>query len=272
MTLVYTEDRGASINRTGAKLGATIKGEGAAQGETLVDARALAEASVPPAVDGYSLKDVTVDEEAGTAKPVFRVTADYGLPPGVGAATLEVAEERERWHTAAENRRVYHSLQTISKVPPEAPDYDKQIAVNDEGKPDGVDVPTPRPSFSVETRRSAQSTTESYKRAIALMVGTVNAAPFRGFQTGELRLSSAELSERDDGTWDATFTFEISPNETNVPVGGLTIAAKEGWDLAWAKAVPDPDPTTGEVRSKVQAAYVERVSPRSNFAVLGISP
>lgn len=270
MSLVFRPSPGLVIDRGGATYPATIKGD-APEDADIVEARDLAESSVPADLGGFALKNVEVREMAVEPRPIYEVEATYGSPPGAaGGETLDIGVEREEWDAGSEMVRVYYSIETVSATPEEAPNYNRMIAVDDEGKPQGVDRPEPMTRFSVRTRKTGVDANRTYRQAVAAVVGSVNSTTFRGYAAGQVRLMGAPMKERDDGSWDITFNFEVSLNATNVPVGNLEIPAKEGWDLVWGKPAPKHDGDNNALVSEFVAAYVERVSPRVNFSVLGI--
>lgn len=270
MTLTYTDELRSKLNRQGGSSTGILKGDA---GETIVDAQTYAEANKPASLGVFALTNVEI-AELESPNPLFRVTYTFGVPPTLaGREIVEENEEIEEWSTTTTTVRVFTSLETISKTPTDAPDYDKQIAVDPKkNEAEGIDVPVPVTSFTVRTKKAATFATQVWRRAVGLLVGTVNAAAFRGFSAGEVRIAGLTLRERQDGDWDVSFTFEVMPNETNVPVGSLTVATKDGWDVIWPlKNKIVHDETSGKTSTEVGAAYVERVSKRTSFALLGIS-
>lgn len=271
MSLIFRPSPGLVLDRGGATYPATIRGD-APEDADIVDARDLAESSVPAEVGGFALKNVSVREMAVEPRPIYEVEATYGTPPGAaGGETLDIGVEREEWDAGSQMVRVYYSMETISTTPDEgAPDYNRMIAVDDEGKPQGVDRPEPLTRFSVRTRKTAEDANRTYRQAVSAVIGTVNSTTFRGYAAGQVRLMAAPMKERDDGSYDCTFNFEVSLNATDLLVGNLEVPSKDGWDLLWAKPVPKHDEENNAVTSEFLAAYVERVSPRINFSLLAI--
>lgn len=275
MTLTWgTNGYVTQLDRSGATFATTIRGtQNAPTGvEDAVTAKALAESESDATLANFGRTNVSVTLNESAALVLYDVTVTYGFPPGRnGVQGLEVNEERERWSSTQETTRLTQSLSTVDFEPSGAPDYDGMIDVDSEGKARGIDVPVPKASFTVETRKSAASADSTYRKAVALMIGTVNSAAFRGWDAGELRLADVGMTQREDGAWDLSFTFEAQPNEEDVAIGDLTLAAVDGWDAVWRREVPEPDDANNDVKAKVDAVYVERVSPRTDFSVLGIS-
>ena len=90
----------------------------------------------------------------------------------------------------------------------------------------------------------------------------------RGFAAGEVRFDGVEGSRIDATYSSVDFIFSASPNATSIPVGGITVAAKKGWDYLWVLY----EETTSEDRLvKVPvAAYVEQVYRYAAFSGLGL--
>ena len=134
---------------------------------------------------------------------------------------------------------------------------------------DGCDVPVPEAKFSETYYIPQAAFTLNYQRTVTLMCATWNDATFRGYPSGEVLFNgiTASLSS-EDGPWQATFTFSISPNRTGLTVGGITNITKRGWDYVWLWYA---DVQNGQSMRKVPYyAYVEQVLYSSDFSLLGI--
>lgn len=70
--------------------------------------------------------------------------------------------------------------------------------------------------------------------------------------------------------WEITFRFAASPNVTNLSLGNITVAAKEGWHYLWVRFADDEDNAAHTLIKKPIAAYVEQVYEYGDFSGLGI--
>lgn len=134
---------------------------------------------------------------------------------------------------------------------------------------DGVDVPVPEAKFSETYYIPQAAFTLAYQRTVTLMCATWNDATFRGYASGEVLFNGITASlSTEDGPWQATFTFSISPNRTNLTVGTINGINKRGWDYVWLWYA---DVQNGQAMRKVPYyAYVEQVLYPSDFTLLGI--
>lgn len=165
------------------------------------------------------------------------------------------------------------SIQTRSKFPNDAPDYNGAIEVDNEGNVNGVDVTMPVLNFTETHTLPGSRVTTAYKKTVAALTGTVNSSSFRGFASGEvlfLGASGTKRSKKPNAPWEITFRFAVSPNESQVKVGELKIANKYGWDYLWVRYADKVAENKKNVIKKPVAAYVEQVYPAGDFGNLGL--
>lgn len=145
-----------------------------------------------------------------------------------------------------------------------------------DGKTDainGVDVPTAqfRETYTVNKKiRDIEDT--RYKRLVGSLVGTVNDAPFKGWQKGEVMFLGMSYStpEKNKKKVTVTYNFMIQPNELQAKIGDLNIGNVEGFEYVWAMHNKVIDPVTKKLKVEVEAAYVEQVCVYKNFKQLGL--
>lgn len=163
------------------------------------------------------------------------------------------------------------SLQTISMtgrgviVPT---NFKRAIGVQGD-KVEGVDVPAPSLKWS---RTVARATLDrAYMRTIKNLTGKVNNAPFYGSPAGTVRYLGADGNFTTGENWSVTHQFEENENETLIDVAGdLEVPAKDGWDYLWVAYAAEVDGAGEKLAPLPNAAYVERVSKRANFALIEI--
>jgi hypothetical protein len=152
------------------------------------------------------------------------------------------------------------------------PNFKGLVGVTRDGV-EGVDVPIPSFSFSVDYRFSAVD--QAYLTLVHKLTGCVNSATYLGFDPGELlflgvegevgmtsggaiKLSSSPIS----------FLFDASPNVTNLVVGPFTIPSKKGWDYLWPRTI---EVATGDtIVRETKSVHIDRVLRYADLSALGI--
>ncbi len=160
----------------------------------------------------------------------MRAVVRYGnlnLPDVTGATPPEFSFE-----IGIENIKMLCNLATVSQGAISgrvAPNHKGLIGVTDKGV-EGVDVPTPTYAFSEVHYFANSAITNTYKNTLSRLVGTVNNASFRGYAAGEVLTTGVSGSVRGSDLWQLRFSWQVSPNAVNLPVGDMTVASKRGWD------------------------------------------
>lgn len=174
------------------------------------------------------------------------------------------------FETGGGTAHIAQSLQTIARyaLPGQtAPDCQGAIGVNGDNV-DGTDITVPQFQFSETHKFDTTEITGAYKLALFNATGKVNNATFKGFAAGEVLFLGASGSRTGIKHWEVAFRFAASPNVVNLPVGGITVASKKGWEYLWVRFA-DAASNNALVKRPV-AAYVERVYESADFATLGI--
>lgn len=146
------------------------------------------------------------------------------------------------------------------------------LGVSREGV-EGKDLPCEGGDFSISKKLT--TFTEGYFSRIASWVGkSVNNAPFKGFEAGEVRLDKVDGKYTDADGWNLVFTFEYIPwSKTKLTIRGVeTTIEKAGHDLLEVIYAPYDD-TVANIKLTIfrpTAYYVERVFRWRDFSLLGL--
>ncbi len=161
-----------------------------------------------------------------------------------------------------------------------------------DGKPKGVEIYKPETTFQETLHFKESDLTNKYKRTLDEMVGTVNDAPWRGYERGEvlfLGVTGSNYQHGNPKTYALTFRFAVRRNEKNVDVGEFEVVEKNGWDYLWifeteapvyglstkgGEDGEDPDAesewgVTGLIQ-RPEAIFLERVYEYTDFSKLNL--
>lgn len=228
-----------------------------------------------PSVSGMELDSVEIDERI--AKDIWKVRIVYAVSEGT--TTTDPTEPTEEvtssfaFDTGGGTMHLNQSLSTVGKFPEDAPDFKGAIAVDNDGNVNGVDVTMPVLNFTETHTFESSKVTNAYKKTVASLTGSVNNAEFRGFEAGEvlfLGASGTKQSKSSKAKWEITFRFAVSPNKTNLDVGGIKVTSKKGWDYLWARYGSEESEDKRSIIKKPTSVYVEQVYPSGNFSSLGL--
>jgi hypothetical protein len=169
-----------------------------------------------------------------------------------------------------------------------APSMYGAVNVDDRGV-NGVDIVVPQMTWTESYDVPSTYVTNAYVRAVHLLTGTINAAPFRGFARGEvlfLGMTGQQEwdAQRGDGPWSLAYKFSATPNrgsptfhDTNgggglppEPIGEITTYNKFGQDFLWVKYATQDDQNNNIVIRKPLFVYVNKVYPDGDFSKIGI--
>lgn len=149
-----------------------------------------------------------------------------------------------------------------------APESTYNVIGFDGKKVNGVDILHGVYRFSEEWQLPASTVTGVYRRALGAMVGKVNNALFRGWAKGEVRFDGAKGRRVKGEKFSITFSFSCSPNATDLIVGSITVAKKEGWEYLDVWMVPNSNEK--KIVQEPSQANVHQVMEYASFASLGI--
>lgn len=201
------------------------------------------------------------------AEEAWEGSIRYGRtePPQAGASSFN-------FDTGGGTQHITQSLETVGAwaapglVPP---NFHGAIGVGKDTI-DGVDVTVPVYHFGETHYLPAELVTPAYKAELFRLTGTVNAFPFRGFDTGEVLFLGASGSKRGQDDWEIAYKFAASPNAFGLSVGSITGINKRGWDYLWVRYADVEDGNAKMLVQRPIAAYVEQVYPYRDFSGLGI--
>jgi hypothetical protein len=142
----------------------------------------------------------------------------------------------------------------------------------------------PPQKFWIRFFAPRQMVNDAYIRGVGEMVGTINSHTFRGYAPGELLLTQANGTLRDDESWQLYFAWAFEPLIAATSVNNIAIPARSAFDDFWtyqmpstAVAVPVPaaPPLVGQVlinmvTSQIAFAYIDEVFPSANHNSLRI--
>jgi hypothetical protein len=126
----------------------------------------------------------------------------------------------------------------------------------------GVDVPFNQTRIVISYRHPQMFLNHTYLRAVGMLVGHPNNDIFLGYAPGEIAYAGGNATES-EAEASAEYSFEVSRNETNLVVGGITIADKKGFDIIspvykWDTA----DDTGGTTKAIRPIDYIDIIRPR----------
>ena len=113
----------------------------------------------------------------------------------------------------------------------------------------------------------------TYKGKLFHSTGTVNNAAFRNFAAGEvlfLGVSGARRGDDANDLWELTFHFAAQPNQVNITIGNVPVAAKGGWEYLWVFYEETVDPQFTVKCMVAKFVYVERIYEDGDFDTMDI--
>lgn len=194
----------------------------------------------------------------------------------------EINSVRIRGSTKGGSIHIVASLATVGAYGAGATTADNTnlICVNEDGSQvEGVDIGSGELSFTVVKVFPAAGLPNLGSLFSLSAPNHVNNATFTVTDSvtgltitlapGECLFKGSEFGEsRADGGVEFSFDFCGLPNVTGLSFCGLAGIAKKGHEFLWPRSFRDV--LTNGLTSKVKRAYVERVYPEGNFALLGI--
>jgi hypothetical protein len=130
----------------------------------------------------------------------------------------------------------------------------------------GCEVPVGEDRITVMYRHPQACLRRAYIRSIGTLRSYPNSDVFLGYQPGEVRYMGGNFTETEcEAT--ASYSFEISPNATNLVGGGITIASKSGFDVISRVYEPTTDTNgAGKTHAIKKLKYIEIIRPRAHKA------
>lgn len=231
------------------------------------DAYAAAKDASPIAYAGLYRQTIQLER---IADDTWEASVQYGQrPPANQNETLPDLSSYE-FDTTGGTQHITQSLHTRRRYGVQiAPDLRGAIGVTKDGV-EGVDITVPVFHFSETHRLPDAVVTPWYVNTLFSLTGTVNDAPFRMFQAGEVLFLGASGSKRGMDLWEITFRFAANPNVSGLQIGEITNIEKQGWDYLWVRYTDWVDEYSNLLVKKPVNVYIEQVYRSGNFMLLGI--
>lgn len=230
-------------------------------------------ATLPTSIGGLPFTDFSA-EESEEIEGMYHLTVNWAKSNNQTQNSVDY-----RFSFLAPSAHVYQSLETIatyrntSVYPTAAVNWGGAInVVNDGGRNrvEGMQLATPAENFKLTYVTSNAVVNGAYQNLVNSLCGKVNSTTFRGYPAGSIMLVRAEGGRNSAGVWTLDFGFALSENATNIPVGAITVSAKDGWDLLWVYYVTSKDNTANSSAKIPGAAYIERVYKRADLNLLNL--
>lgn len=126
----------------------------------------------------------------------------------------------------------------------------------------GVDVPYNQTRIVISYRHPKMFLNHGYLKAVGQLVGHPNSDKFLGYDPGEIAYTGGNATES-EAEASAEYSFEVSRNETNLVVGGITIASKKGFDVVSPVYKWDVENDAGGNPKMIQPIdYIEIIRPK----------
>ena len=126
----------------------------------------------------------------------------------------------------------------------------------------GADVPYNQTRIVISYRHPQMFLNHAYLRAIGKLVGHPNNDMFLGYDPGEIAYTGGNATESECEA-SAEYTFEVSRNETDLEVGGITIDEKKGFDYISPVYEWETDDDDGGNTKRIRPVdYIEIIRPR----------
>lgn len=240
-----------------------------------LDAQGAVILAAPGLLDGLVLTHVQADE--AEAQDCYHCVANYGLPLlPEPKAPLEVGQSSFHFEVATQQQRVFTPIapQTIHpRSGLSAPaDVDKWLIgqQGDGSQPEGVEVPEPIASFSETHVFDLATVTASMQRTLLRVVGKINNASFRGWQTGEVMCTGVSGSQRTGEDWEISYRFSVREHQTGLTIAGISGIDKDGWQYLWPRYSVKKDGSEPILSNTIDYIVVADVHYSADFAALGI--
>ena len=226
----------------------------------------------------YSTNEKETDATLGAA-PTPEPPGTGGSASDVGGNVAEGANASDmlqdlfgtsfNFSTGGGTVRIFQSLENYTNHAPigqTPPDHKGAIGVQPDGTVEGVEVLSPKGSFSMS--RKVQNLTVGYFKAAMAATARTNLNNWKGFWRTEVLFEGLDGSYRADANamWDLTWHFGYSP-ATAIDLVGWDRIGKRGWHYIWFE-YEDVDDAAAVPKKKTRrpfAAHVERVYHEFDF-------
>lgn len=202
----------------------------------------------------------------------YRAEVEYGPIPGGINVGSEPDKPTFTCDFSGETSRIQQGLEVVNTYPASgepAVNFNGAINVTSDGV-EGVEIPFPVFSFSLTISILTTEFTTSYQVAVARLSQHINSHSWRGFAPKEVRYDGMSCSGTFGDRTTLTHRFSVSPNMSDLVVGGITGITKAGWDYLWCFYRDATDDDAKMLIKRPLQANVNRVYPLGNFLALGL--
>jgi hypothetical protein len=126
----------------------------------------------------------------------------------------------------------------------------------------GTEIPVAEDRITVSYRHPQAYLNRAYIRAVGALRGYPCSDTFLGYQPGEVRYMGGNFTES-DAEASASYSFEISPNVTNLVIGAITVASKTGFDVVSPRYKANTNTVGSTVHAVKEVEFVEIIRPRA---------
>lgn len=152
-------------------------------------------------------------------------------------------------------------------------DFQGALNVDSDGNVGGTDIVARHLTFPETHYQPFDVVTPAWIKTMASIVGCMNDAPFRSFNRGELLLVGLSGSKNyEKKRWDITYSFDASPNVSNLQIGEIVVEQKLGHDYLWVRYKKKSQAVGGRklILPQPIQANVEQVYQFADFSRMGI--
>lgn len=202
-------------------------------------------------------QDLIIDPQGPS---IWHITVPYGVN------RRAVGQRRLQFDTTGGTINIKASKSTVASYAASGtPTNHKQLIGVHGDNVDGADIVIPALKLTLTRRWDAGYITLAQIKNLARYTGKVNSDTFLTFAPGEVLFLGCIGQEGDDVETEVTYQFACSENLQNEIIGGITVLAKDGWDVAWIEYSPKVD--GGKPALQPLYIYVERVYNRIPLGV-----
>ncbi len=230
-------------------------------------------------VENANLEDVEITEIIN--ETTFKLQANYDTSSmdsqssndGSGnTAPGDIPEVSYSFNTTGGTMHIERSLKTVWQTTTEDRTKGGAINVDPDGNINGVDIVSANTEYIEEHAIPSEKFTTQYGKMLSESTGSMNNAPFREFQAGELLFCGVNANKKgvDAPYWNSTFRYLYSPNRVGVQIDNYTVPLVKGWDYLWKRYRAIYNEPTQETTHEIDAIYVERVYPELDFRQFGV--
>ena len=233
---------------------------------------AMAHATAPAMLDSLYKNQITA--EPGDGPSAWLVSVGYGtIPkPMEGEASGDSVPPQWQFQMGGGSVQITQAL-SQSKYPAGAEDFHGAIGVQEDSNGDlmvnGMQIEGKAFEWTETHHISYANFTPTYLGILYARKSTVNDAPWRIWETGEVLFRGASGTAEGQNTVALTFSFAAMPNEDDMTIDTIPNIVKKGWQSydVFYKTIEG----VAALIKKPTAVYVNTVYESSDFSDLGLT-